>query len=119
MAFLDDIMFWSFRGVSFAVLLQSNQNWDEWFDETTIVTIDPILDSSDRYVDIGGVNYSSLQRTIAFETAEDRNAFHAMRGTTGALVRPNFSRQALLTRSKPVASGTNAYFLLDVTFDAI
>lgn len=120
MAFLDDIKLWSFRGVPFAVKLQSTSEWDEWFQETTIMSIDPILDSTDRYVDIGGVTYSQVSLRAAFDTVGDRNAFAAMRGTTGLLVRPgSISRQALFTSLKQIASGTPDYALLDITFDAI
>lgn len=118
--FLDGVQEWSFRGVAFAARAPGDADWDEWFEETTIFVSDPILDSNDRFTDVAGVNYGQVQRLAAFDTVEERAAFAAMRGSTGVLARPGGgSRQALLSRTKAVSSGTNSYFLLDVTFDAV
>lgn len=118
MPFLDGAQLWSFRGTVFAARLGSERDWDEWFEETTIMAVDPILDSQDRYVDIGGVTFGQVQRLAAFNTAADRDAFHAMRGTVGTLARPGRSRRALFVKSKLVSSGSNDFFLLDVAFEA-
>lgn len=119
MAYLDGVKVWSFRGVPFAARLQASQEWDEWFDTSAIVQIDPILDSSERYVDVGGVNYGALQRLIAFDTVEERDAFATWVGSVGPLVRPGNSDQALLARARKIQSGTDAYSMLDVTFERV
>lgn len=119
MAYLDGVKVWSFRGVAFAARLQTSQEWDEWFETAAIVQIDPILDSNQRYVDVGGVNYGGLQRLIAFDTIAERDAFAAMVGTVGPLERPGNSDQAILVRARKIQSGTDAYSMLDVTFERV
>lgn len=117
--FLDDVMTMTFRGQSFAVRLQAGQDWNQWFPRQTIRTIDPILDSGDRYVDVGGVTYTPIQRAVAFNSVEDRDAFENMVGLDGVLTMFGRSRSALLADVEPIGSGTTAYAALNVTFEAV
>ena len=117
--FLSDVMTMTFRGQSFAVRLQSTQDWNQWFPRQTIRTVDNILDSDSRFVDVGGTGYGPIQRTVAFETPEDRDAFEGMVGLDGTLTMFGRSRPALLADVEPVGSGTSAYHVLNVTFEAV
>lgn len=117
--FLDDVMTMTFRGVSFAVRLQGGQDWNQWFPRQTIRTVDNILDSGDRFVDIGGVNYAPIQRTVAFNSVEDRDAFENMVGLDGVLTMFGRTRAALLADVEPIGSGTTAYAVANVTFEAV
>lgn len=114
----EDVQLWSFRGTTFAVRLTSENDWDEWFEQSLIMTVDPILDSPDRFVDIGGSTFSEEQRLCAFNTPEERALFEQMIGSEGLLSRPGASRQALLSKVRRVSSGTNAFYLLSATFTA-
>lgn len=119
MAYLDDLQLWHFIGQPAARLLSSTSNWEEWFDEETILSIEPILDTQERYIDIGGTSYGALQLTLAFPDAAARSAFMALRGIPGTLTRPGRAGVAVMRRCQPIASGHNGFVLLNCTFEAL
>lgn len=118
--FLEDVQLWSFDGQAAARLIGATSDWDEWFDEETIMVVSPILDTNERYVDKGGSMYGPLDVTFAFETPAARSEFAARRGSDGILGRPGgVARMATLRKVKPIASGTPNYYLLNCTFEAL
>lgn len=122
MPFLDGLQNWTFKGIAAARRIDSDQEWEEWFEEDTILSIEPILDSNERYIDIGGTANGALQLPFAFATLADRAAFLAQRGTTGVLARLGYnpkSRVAVFRRAQELASGNDAFYLLACTFEAL
>lgn len=122
MPFLDDIQNWSFNGLLVARRITQADSWEEWFAEDTITTIEPILDSADRYVDIGGVTHQPLVIPFAFPSLADRAAFLSLRGTAGTLARLGYnprSRSALFRTAQEIASRSDAFTLLACTFEAL
>lgn len=119
MAYLDGIQLWTFNGIEAARRITSAMEWDEWFEEDTLTSIEPILDSPDRYVDTGGVTYSPLSVLFAFPDLDAREQFAGLRGTTAILARPGQQRLALLKKISRLASGHDGYRLLACTFEAL
>lgn len=122
MALLDGIQYWTFRGVALARVITQAQQWDEWFGEETILSIEPILDSAQRYIDVGGVDYRQLSLILAFPTLADRSSFRSYRGSVGTLQRSGYnprSGTALLRSVAEVASSSGQYHLLASTFEAL
>lgn len=119
MGMLDDIQLWSFQGQTAACRAGSTSEWEEWFEADTTLSIEPILDTNDRYVDIGGKQVGPIQKRFAFPTREARAAFEALRGQTGTLSRPGRSCSAILRRVNSLGSNHNGIWYLDCTFEAL
>lgn len=122
MGYLTDIQHWSFADVQLARRLTSTSEWEEWFDADTILNISPILDTGDRYIDVGGTTYAPLNLVFAFETLEDRDTFLALRTSLGVLARLGYNPKARLCvfrRAQEIASGNDGYVLLNCTFEAL
>lgn len=109
---------WSFDGISFAVRA-AGETWELWFEESTIQQIDPILDSDQRYVDTGGVQYGPLTKQAAFASVAQRTQFLGKRGRSGTLTNiQGQSRQALLSKVKALGSG-DGYVWAELTWEAL
>lgn len=122
MAYLDDIQNWIFAGTAAARRINAQVEWEEWFEEDTILSIEPVLDSTERYIDVGGTSYAPLAVIFAFPDVEARATFMGKRSTSGQLERLGYnpkSRFAVLRRCQELASTNDGYALLSCTFEAL
>lgn len=120
MSWLDDpaLSVWSYGSSQFGCDV-SLPKWDGWFEQTAIVDIKPVLDSNQRYIDVAGVHFGQLQRSIAFADAASRDAFLNLVGQTKTLSNDaGRSRSAVLTAARYV-NGTGPYYWASATFEAL
>lgn len=122
MAFLDDFQNWTFDGILLARRITQASEWEEWFLEDTIRSIEPVLDSSERYLDVAGSTIGALVLPFAFADLATRSTFLSKRGTVAVLARTGYnprSRLALFATAQEIASRSSAFTLLACTFEAL
>jgi hypothetical protein len=113
---LGDVKTWAFGAATFARRADDTL----WFEEETITTVEPILDSNTAYVDTGGTTVAPLPVTAYFDTDAERNALLALRGTTQTITNGHgLSRSALLVRAVRTASGARDAYAAALTFQAV
>src|SRR5690349_25151121 len=116
MSIFDTIPHWSFDGIAFARIIDSD-SWPTWFESETIRQVDPIVGSTDRYVDIGGRNYQPIQLRAAFASSADRSAMQAKQDHSGTLTNiQGVSGTALLVKVA-VLSNSGGPPIADLTFE--
>lgn len=120
MSWQDDtsLSIWTYGNASFGSEV-SLPKWDGWFEATVIHDIKPVLDSNQRYIDVAGTHFGSLQRSIAFVDADSRDAFLNMVGQTKTLSNDaGRSRSAVLVAARYV-NGTGPYYWASATWEAL
>lgn len=95
---------WQFNGISFDVAADS-PIFDEWFTTSVEKSIDGVLESSRRYVDIGAITFDDLTLVAqwAYSDAADRADMIDLVGTTATLEDDTTrSCTALLASATPI-----------------
>jgi hypothetical protein len=119
MALADDpgILIWSFKGASFARVVDGD-SWPMWFQVDTIMSVEPLLDSTQLYADIGGRTYADLSLRAAFDTGTQRDSACNLVGQRGTLSNGNGRSRTAVLRSAQPTGVNNGFFMADLTFTA-
>lgn len=111
-------MSYSFAGIDFTRVVSGN-DFGQWFALQATYKADPILDSNQQYVDIGGIVPQPFQIRAAFATTVDRASMQDAIGSTGSLVKSSGeSRSATLVAVAFLAPLGGAIIIADLTFVA-
>lgn len=107
---------YSFAGVSFTRMV-SGEDFGQWFAINATYKADPILDSTQQYVDTGGTVAQPLTLRAAFATVADRATLLDAIGTVGTLSKSTGeSRSCVLIQGNPLAPLGGTIIIADLTF---
>lgn len=109
---------YTFAGIDFTRIVSGN-DFGLWFALQASYKADPILDSDQQYVDVGGTTPQPLQLRAAFASTADRSSMADAIGTTGSLSKSSGeSRTATLVAVAVLAPLGGSILIADLTFIA-